>query len=334
MSRPLPVRHTQPRDAHPHPGQRPPVRRFPPRQRRELRARRASVPRSALRHRSHGTERDGWSKVLDGALTVTNEIAGDLDKRGTLYILAIGVTKYPGVADLCKPKETCDLDYTGANASAFADEMSKRLGPLHDKVVRRVLENDVAPEDAPTAANILDALGVLRDAAPTDTVAVFLAGHGVNDGPNYRFVSTDAAAMANGALKPSSVVPWYAIEEAIDGAKGRRLLFIDTCHSAGAYNQRLGNAAYYANILAYSSARWDQFALESPELKHRLFTYALVEGMSGAADLNHDGRVDIAELAKYLGKRVPELAAKLEGVQEPQFFKGRDAEVYPIAALR
>jgi uncharacterized caspase-like protein len=208
---------------------------------------------------------------------VTNETAGDLDKRGTLYILAIGVTKYPGMPNLCKPKDTCDLEYTGADAAAFADAISARLGPLHDKVVRRVLVNGRADDDAPTAANIIDALGVLRDAGPADTVAVFLAGHGVNDGPNYRFVSTDAA-LANGALKPSSVVPWYAIEEAIDGAKGRRLFFIDTCHSANAYNQRLGNAAYYANILAYSSARWDQAALESEDFKHGLFTYALVEG--------------------------------------------------------
>ncbi len=274
----------------------------------------------------------GWSKVQDGTLAVTNESAGELDKRGTLYILAIGVSKYPNVANLCKPKPTCDLDFTGADATAFADAMSARLGPLHDKVVRRLLVNGGAADDAPTAANILDALGVLREAGPNDTVAVFLAGHGINDGPSYRFISTDAA-MANGALKPSSVVPWYAIEEAIDGAKGRRLLFIDTCHSAGAYNQRLGNAAYYANILAYSSARWDQEAMESDDYKHGLFTYALVEGMSGAADLNHDGRVDTAELAEYLRKRVPQLAAKLKGEQEPQFFKGRDAETYPLAAL-
>ncbi len=275
----------------------------------------------------------GWSKAQDGTLTIMSENAGDLDRRGTLYILAVGVSKYPNVPDLCKPKETCDLEFTGEDATAFADAMQQRLGRLHDKVVRRVLVNGGAGDDAPTAANIIDALGALREAGPNDTVAVFLAGHGVNDGPNYRFVSTDAT-VSNGALKPSSVVPWYAIEEAVDGAKGRRLLFIDTCHSANAYNQRLGNAAYYANILAYSSARWDQAAIESGDYKHGLFTYALVEGMSGAADLNRDGRVDTAELSEYLRKRVPELAAKLSGEQEPQFFKGRDAETYPLAALR
>ncbi|MGO9545474.1 MAG: PDZ domain-containing protein [Rhodomicrobium sp.] len=277
----------------------------------------------------------GWSKVQDGTLSLTNESAGGLDKRGTLYLVAIGVTKYPGIASRCAPEPDCDLSFTGKDAIAFADSLEQRLGALHDKVVRRVLVNGGKPEDAPTAANIINALGVLSRAQPNDTVAVFLAGHGFNAGPNYRFASTDAAD-AGGMILPASVVPWYAIEEAIDGAKGRRLLFIDTCHSAGAYNERLGNAAYYANILAYSAARWDQLANESEDFGHGLFTQALVEGLSGKADLNHDGHVDTAELYDYLKKRVPELAAQMEGKpqQDPQFFKGRDAEVYTLAAVK
>ncbi|MGO9487342.1 MAG: PDZ domain-containing protein [Rhodomicrobium sp.] len=277
----------------------------------------------------------GWSKVQDGTLTVESEGTGDLDKRGTLYILAVGVTKYPGIATLCKPKPSCDLAYTGEDAIAFADSMEQRLGALFGgRVVRRVLVNEGKSDGAPTAANIINALGILARAQPNDTVAVFLAGHGINDGPNYRFVSTDAA-FADGMILPASVVPWYAIEEAVDSAKGRRLLFIDTCHAAGAYNQRLGNAAYYANILAYSSARWDQEALESPVFKHGLFTQALVEALrDGKADLNHDGHVDTGQLNDYLQKRVPELAKPLDHEQNPQFFKGRDAEVYTLAAFK
>ncbi len=210
--------------------------------------------------------------------------------------------------------------------------MERGLGALHEKVVRRVLVNGGKPADEPTAANITDALGMLADAQPNDTVAVFLAGHGFNDGPKYRFVPTDAA-LANGVFRPSTVVPWYAIEEAIDGAKGRRLLFVDTCHAAGAYNQRLGNAAYYANILAYSSARWDQEALESDAFKHGLFTQALVEGLAGAADGAKSGRVDTVQLNLYLQTRVPELAKPFEREQNPQFFKGRDAEVYTLAVV-
>jgi WD40 repeat protein len=273
----------------------------------------------------------GWSKVQDGTLTLTNESVGALDRRGTLYIIAIGVTQYPRIVNLCRPKLSCDLNFTSNDAIAFADEMEKRLGALHANVVRRVLVNEGKSDGAPTAANVVNTLGILGWANANDTVAVFLAGHGFNNGPNYRFASTDAA-YSDGMIQPASIVPWYAIEEAIDSAKGRRLLFVDTCHSAGAYNERLGNAAYYANILAYSSARWDQEALESEEFSHGLFTMALIEGMAGAADLNHDGVVDTAELNEYLQKRVPELAKSYKHEQNPQFFKGRDAETYPLAA--
>jgi WD40 repeat protein len=275
----------------------------------------------------------GWSKVQDGTLTLTNESAGELDKRGTLYILAVGVTKYPGIADWCRPRKTCDLNYTGQDAVAFAEVAERQFGPLHNKTIRRVLVNGGSDADTPTAAHIIDALSILSDATANDTVAVFLAGHGFEDGPNYRFVSTDAAD-AGGKIRASSVVPWYAIEEAIDQAKGRRLLFVDTCHSAGAYNERLGNTAYYANILAYSSARWDQEALESAEYQHGLFTQALLEALNGEADTTHQGRVDTVQLNEYLQKRVPELAKALKYRQNPQFFKGRDAETYILALVQ
>ena len=128
-----------------------------------------------------------------------------------------------------------------------------------------------------TAANIVDALG-LSAAQPNDTVAEFLAGDGINDGPKFRF-PTDAA-MGDGMILPATVGPctpsrrpWTARRAA---APVHRHL-----PSASAYNERLGNAAYHADILAYSSARWDQEALESSALGHGLFTHALVED-SGA----------------------------------------------------
>lgn len=54
------------------------------------------------------------------------------------------------------------------------------------------------------------------------------------------------------------MIPWQILQEAVETAKGRRILFIDTCHSGNAYNERLGNAAYHANIIAYTAARFDQ----------------------------------------------------------------------------
>ncbi len=256
---------------------------------------------------------------------------GALDKRGTLYLLAIGVDKYPGLGENCGRLGTssCDLSFPSADARAIADAVEKRLGPAHNGVVRRVLVNGAGRENEPTAANILDAIDLLKQAKETDTIVLFIAGHGFNDGPNYRFLPTNAE-LAGGTLRGSTVVSWHALQEAVETAKGRRILFVDTCHSGNAYNQRLGNAAYHANIIAYTAARFDQEAIEDPKLGHGLFSYAVVEGLRGSGDLAAKRQLSTKELGEYVIKRVEELAKALQGAQEPQYFKGRDAEDYVL----
>ncbi len=205
--------------------------------------------------------------------------------------------------------------------------MEKDAGPLHERVVKRVLVNGAGDSDAPTTANILDALELFGSATENDTVMLFVSGHGENEGPNYRFVPTDAAWSAGGHLRPATVVPWYAFQEALTSAKGRRILFLDTCHSGNAFNQKLLGDSYQANIVVYSSARWDQIAMEvgTPGDGHGLFTYALVEGMGGKAR-DGAGEVRAEGLRDFLRARVKDLAAKFHHEQEPQYFRARDAE--------
>jgi hypothetical protein len=76
-------------------------------------------------------------------LQLTHEGEGDLDKRGTLYILAIGVDKYPGLGKSCGASGTdsCDLTVSGADARALVAAVEKRLGPAHDRIVKRLLVN-------------------------------------------------------------------------------------------------------------------------------------------------------------------------------------------------
>jgi WD40 repeat protein len=274
----------------------------------------------------------GDSKPESGMLTLLHDGDGDLDKLGTLHILAIGVTDYKGLGNVCgeDSKESCDLDYAGTDASKLADAVEKRLGPGHARVSKRVLVNGRKAEDAPTAANITDAVEQLRLAKESDTVVLFIAGHGRNDGPDYRFLATDASWL-RGALRGSTVVPWQILQGAIEAAKGRRILFIDTCHSGNAYNQRLSNAAYHANIMAYTAARFDQEAIEDPALGHGLFTYAVVEGLEGKAMVPLSGEISTQSLADYVVGRVGAMAKALKGEQVPQHFKGRDAQDFVLA---
>ena len=127
------------------------------------------------------------------------------------------------------------------------------------------------------------------------------------------------------------MIPWQILQEAVETAKGRRILFIDTCHSGNAYNERLGNAAYHANIIAYTAARFDQLSLEDPALGHGLFTYAVVEGLEGKGELAAKRQISTRGLADYVIKRVDDLAKAQNASQEPQYLKGRDAEDYVLA---
>ena len=77
---------------------------------------------------------------------VTHDSEGALDKRGALYILAIGVDKYPNLGMACRELDSvtpkaCDLNVAGADAKEFAKTMAARLGPQHESVVSRVLVN-------------------------------------------------------------------------------------------------------------------------------------------------------------------------------------------------
>ena len=258
-------------------------------------------------------------------LSLNHDGEGDLDRPGTLYVLAIGVDRYPNLHDK-------DLAYAGADAKAFAGAMEKRAGPSYRNVVKRALINGAAAQDEPTTANILDALNTLRRARENDTVMLFVSGHGVNEGPDFQFAPTDAAWGNGTLLKQSAVVPWRAFGDALIGARGRRTVFLDTCHAGSAFNRRFLSDGYEANITFYSSARSDQEALEDVSLGggHGLFTYALVEGMNGGAR-DGAGEVWADGLRDFVKARVGALAAKFEREQEPQYFRARDAENFVLA---
>ena len=268
-------------------------------------------------------------------VTVVHDGEGALDKNGVLYILSIGVDKYPHLGMSCRNPDgtdkACDLSWSGADAKEFAKTMAARLGPLHRTVVTRLLVNNENEADAPSAAHVLDALGMLSHSEPNDTIVMFVSGHGITEGLNYRFLPTDAEFDGN-RLRASTVVPWVNFQEAIEFAKGRRIMFIDTCHSGNSYNQRLSNDSYAANIVVYSAARWDQLAWERRDLGHGLFTFALVEGVNGAAK-TPAGDVRTESLRDYLAMRVSDMAKQMRHEQEPQYFRGRDAQDYLLTRV-
>ncbi len=180
---------------------------------------------------------------------------------------------------------------------------------------------------APTAANIEDALDLLYKATQDDTVILFLAGHGVNEDGNYYFLPKDAK-QRNERWRKSSVIKWRVLQDALEGTAGRRILLVDTCHSGNAFNARLVKDAANARITIISATDSNSFAQELPDLKHGVFTYALLEGLKGKADVNRDNLIKIKELDNYISEQVEELT---DGSQMSVSFSASGFENFVLA---
>lgn len=227
---------------------------------------------------------------------------------GVLYLLAVGVDRYPKLGR--------NLSFAGKDATTFVATMRRHAGPLYARVEARLLVNG-GSDGEPTADNIQDALDFLSKAGPSDTVIVFLAGHGVNQGADYLFLPSDATKYSSGRWRRSTVLRWSNLQEALQAAQGRRILLVDTCHSGNAFNPRLIKDAHDAKIVVFSATDADTLAQETPRLGHGVFTYSLVAGLKGGADFNRDGKVQMLELGSYISGQVVKLT---RGSQRPAFF--------------
>ena len=110
---------------------------------------------------------------------------GQLDRRGKLYVLAIGIDKYPHLPPICGAKfnETCDLKFAGKDARRFRDVLTREGKPLYRDIETLLLTQD--GDKAPTKTNIETALTqFFGQAGPEDTAVLFIAGHGALDGEN------------------------------------------------------------------------------------------------------------------------------------------------------
>ncbi|MFO1170156.1 MAG: caspase family protein [Hyphomicrobiaceae bacterium] len=230
----------------------------------------------------------------------------DLERRDTLRILAIGVDDYPALGQ--------NLTLAGADAKAIAERIAKAAGPMHRQVVTTVLAK--GEPLLPTAANIDAAMAELRTAGPRDTIVVFLAGHGVNDGADYLFLPTDAA-LDGTRWQEATVVNWQLLQETLQTTRGRRIMLVDTCHAGNAFNARLVKDAADASIVVMAATDADTLAEERSNLGHGVFTYAMLQGLEGGADLIADGRVHTRELAAFVEEEVGRLT---ENKQKPEAY--------------
>jgi uncharacterized caspase-like protein len=124
---------------------------------------------------------------------------------------------------------------------------------------------------------------------------------------------------------------------------GQKLIFIDACHAgdAGGVNRR-GMSAVNSNHLirqimepstvVFMSSRGVQESLEFSRNQHGAFTYAILQGLRGAAYPDRNGNITMKALDMFVSRTVPELT---HGQQHPQStVKDGNYEDFVIAVTR
>jgi WD40 repeat protein len=239
---------------------------------------------------------------------------------GTLYVLAVGANEFPALSG-------ADLRYAARDAQAFAAALAAAGAGRHARVVTRVVSD--LDELKPERAQVLEALDLFADAGAQDTVVVFLASHGVSDAAgSYYFVPRDAraadvAAVVHGAgAEAPSLVPGTAFFDALRRAAGRRILIVDTCNARSIEGRAdlaaLGKRSAASRFSLVLAARGGEASQEYAPAGHGLFTYALLEGLRGAADADGDGSVTLDEAFRYAVPLVERLRDRTIGPQTPQ----------------
>ncbi len=247
--------------------------------------------------------------------------------KGKLYVVAVGVNQYPHLPRDCGGR-SCDLAFPVADAAEFLRAVAERSAPLHAGMEALLLVNrDALEEDDARAGDILRIVGderviepearSIRDEivdfldlpGPDDTTIVFIAGHGINVDEDYYVLPTDARKQDGERWRRSSLVAWSDIHEAIERARGRRILLLDTCHAAGAFNAKLEKEAADARIVVLAATAANNTAAELADLGHGAFTWSVLEGIRGAASTGGDG-VRILGLSDYVDREVRRLTAE------------------------
>lgn len=241
-----------------------------------------------------------------------------------------------------------NLNYGRPDAEAFVAEIRRSAGDIFSAIkVHEIYDADA------TYNNIVEAFEqVIHEAGPDDLFMFYYAGHGVMTEPgvggpgDFYMVPHDITQLYGD--DPQLTQRGFSAAQLKDFSARiralKQLVFLDACQSGGAVQTfALRGAAEQKAIAQLSrstgqvvlaAAGSEQFATEFDDLGHGVFTYALLEGIRGAADgAGGDGKITVNELSSFLEDRVPALTQKYRGQSQfpNRYGYGQD---FPIGLVR
>jgi uncharacterized protein YgiM (DUF1202 family) len=254
--------------------------------------------------------------------------------KGKIWAVVIGISKY----DKVRP-----LKYADKDALAFHDYLINEVGVPKEHMT--LLTNDQA-----TLVSMKRKLGthLKRKAGPKDTVIIYYAGHGA---PETDATSPDGDGLEKYLIPfdadPQDLyttgLPMREVETIFHRLSAERVIFItDSCYSGATGGRTFATAARRAVVsdnfltrlskgkgrIVLTASRAGEVSEERDDLGHGVFTYYLLQGLKGKADVDADGVVTVDEAYSYVSTHVPSVTGQNQhpmkkGEVEGQLILGR-----------
>ncbi len=220
-----------------------------------------------------------------------------------------------GISDY-QANEIPDLQYAHRDAEKFAAWLQSPAGggvPAENIVL---LTNEKA-----TQAKLVAALdGLLEACQDGDRAIIYFSGHGDVERktmaqPGYLlcYDSPPQTYMAGGAFNLrdlQDIISTLSLQN-----KARVIVITDACHAGKLAGSEISGTAAtaqaltrpVANEVKIMSCQPTEFSLEGKQWDdgRGVFSYHLLEGLTGLADLNGDGTVNLFDIQRYLQDKVP-----------------------------
>lgn len=245
------------------------------------------------------------------------------------YALIIGISKY-------MDNRISELKYTHADAEEFSKLITdpERVGLKKENV--RVLLDENA-----TLSRIKESIvnWLIKKADEKSTVFIFFAGHGGAEADLLKREKDNLAKYllpydTNRDSLFSTALSNRDFHDFLQMIRSKKLIiFLDACHSGGvascARDVKITEDPYQKlaegeGQVVISASKHDQLSYEDANLGHGVFTYHLIDALSGKADANKDGYVTVSEVYNYLQEKVPASARDIANAEQEPVYNGEN----------
>ncbi len=226
-------------------------------------------------------------------------------KEIALHVFAVGLNKYQNPA--------LNLSYAEPDAKgiiAFFREKGKGL-------FKDVYVTEIFNEEA-TKATIFAKLKELEKTSPQDVVLIYLAGHGENIDDKWYFIPYELTYPEREEAVKTKGISSIELADYVKQIKAQKVLVVIDACKAGAMliafrgfedRKALSQLSRSTGVHVIAASTKDQFAAETQELGHGVFTYTLLEGLKGKAAGGTD-TVTVRKLMGYVEEQLPEITKK------------------------